>query len=357
MRILFTSGFAHLPQGFGGIASSTHELACELQKHGHSPAVAADHVPSDLLGLRTRLLGRLTSKAKVHDRMLGYPTYRRWDVAEDLAGIVEDFRPDVVIMHPSDQIKVARELRRLSIPGVFYFRDVEFDLLDGDPRDVGPMPYLANSQFTAQRFQEKFGIEATVVPPLFKAEKYRTAKTQENVTFVNPRPIKGVELALALVERCPEIPFSFVESWVLPKNDRDAMLEFIKHHPNLKFVPRTDNMKEIYRRAKIILMPSQWEEAWGRIASEAQFSGTPVVASKRGGLPESVGPGGVLLDPDGPIEAWVEALRRLWHDNAHYAEVSAAALAYADRPQIDPAVQVNTLVSVAQRAIELHRAA
>ncbi len=64
-------------------------------------------------------------------------------------------------------------------------------------------------------------------------------------------------------------------------------------------------MKQVYRSAKLILMPSMWEEAWGRVATEAQFSGIPVIASNRGGLPESVGPGGVLLDPDGPLEPWV----------------------------------------------------
>ena len=36
---------------------------------------------------------------------------------------------------------------------------------------------------------------------------------------------------------------------------------------------------------------------FGRIAVEPQFSGIPVVASDRGGLPEAVGPGGVLIDP------------------------------------------------------------
>jgi glycosyltransferase involved in cell wall biosynthesis len=114
-------------------------------------------------------------------------------------------------------------------------------------------------------------------------------------------------------------------------------------------------MREIYGQAKIILAPSRLDEAWGRIASEAHYSGIPVVASNRGGLPEAVGPGGILLDPDGPFEDWVGAVQKLWHDEAYYGRLSAAALAYSQRPQISPDVQISTLSQVAERAIEQQR--
>ena len=110
-------------------------------------------------------------------------------------------------------------------------------------------------------------------------------------------------------------------------------------------------MKAIYRRAKIVLVPSKWEEAWGRVVTEAQYSGIPIVASNRGGLPESVGPGGVLLDPDGPVDAWVEVLRRLWHDEAYYSDLSAHALAHSARPEIDPEIQIDRLIAIAEEAV------
>ena len=117
------------------------------------------------------------------------------------------------------------------------------------------------------------------------------------------------------------------------------------------------NMKSIYSRAKAVLIPSRLEEAWGRVASEAQFSGIPAVASNRGGLPEAVGPGGVLLDPDGPIEAWVDAVRKLWHDDGYYAKLSAAALKYSKRAEINPDIQIGTLLTVADMAIRRRHAA
>ena len=93
------------------------------------------------------------------------------------------------------------------------------------------------------------------------------------------------------------------------------------------------------------------------MASEAHFSGIPVVASNRGGLPEAVGPGGILLDPDGPIDPWVNAIRRLWHDDGHYAALSAAALVHSKRPEINPGMQIETLLAAADQAIRQQSAA
>ena len=112
-------------------------------------------------------------------------------------------------------------------------------------------------------------------------------------------------------------------------------------------------MKKIYGKSKILLAPSIWEEAYGRVATEAQLSGIPVIASARGGLPEAVGPGGLLIDPDGPIEAWVAAIRLLWDDRAHYVELASKAMSHATRPELSFDHQVEawerTLAEAASR--------
>jgi glycosyltransferase involved in cell wall biosynthesis len=111
--------------------------------------------------------------------------------------------------------------------------------------------------------------------------------------------------------------------------------------PNVTFVPPQSDMRKVYAECKILLAPSVWEEAYGRVATEAQISGIPVVASARGGLPEAVGPGGVLLDPDQPIADWVAAVRKLWSDQDYYSALSAAATAHAARPEISFEHQVD----------------
>jgi glycosyltransferase involved in cell wall biosynthesis len=351
MRLLFVSEVAHLPQKFGGVESNTHETALELTRRGHFVAVAAELRPSGFLALRTRLLGKLGIGARLHDRAMGYPAYRRWNVRDSMADLIAVIRPDVVIVQPPRQIAVAQALRQMGVPVMVYFHDVDYPSLGGDPASVPGIIFLANSQFTARAYQERYGISCDVVLPLFRAERYRVAGPGSNVTLVNPHFSKGGELALSLAAACPDIPFSLQKSWSLPREQEAAILKHIETHPNVTLKPPTMNMKEVYRQARIILMPSRLDEAWGRVASEAHLSGIPVIASRRGGLPEAVGPGGVLLDPDGPFEAWVDAVRKLWDDEAHYRALSAAALAHAKRPEIDPGTQAGMLIAAAERAV------
>ena len=62
-----------------------------------------------------------------------------------------------------------------------------------------------------------------------------------------------------------------------------------------------------FRRHRVAVVPSRYEEAFGIVALEAMAAGCVVVASDRGGLPEAVGPGGMLFDPAHPASL-VDAL-------------------------------------------------
>lgn len=64
-----------------------------------------------------------------------------------------------------------------------------------------------------------------------------------------------------------------------------------------------------YRACSAVIMPSRWE-GMGLVAAEAMREGKPVVASQRGALPEVVGDGGILFDPEN-AEALLALLLRL----------------------------------------------
>jgi glycosyltransferase involved in cell wall biosynthesis len=68
----------------------------------------------------------------------------------------------------------------------------------------------------------------------------------------------------------------------------------------------------LYRRAGCLMMPSL-DEGFGLPALESMASGTPVVASNRGSLPEVVGDAGLLVDPE-DREAIAEAVCRVLSD-------------------------------------------
>jgi glycosyltransferase involved in cell wall biosynthesis len=96
-------------------------------------------------------------------------------------------------------------------------------------------------------------------------------------------------------------------------------------------------MRALYRTARLLLMPSLWEETYGRCVQEAQLSGIPVLASTRGNLVDTVGAGGATVDLHAPLEAWLAALDALWDGAAPEGALSAAARAHATRPEADPA--------------------
>jgi len=71
-----------------------------------------------------------------------------------------------------------------------------------------------------------------------------------------------------------------------------------------------------YRDARALVLPSEYE-AFGLVLLEAMAQGTPVVASRVGGIPEVVEDGRTgLLVPSGSTEALGEALERIWTDPA-----------------------------------------
>jgi len=69
-----------------------------------------------------------------------------------------------------------------------------------------------------------------------------------------------------------------------------------------------------YREARITVLPSEYE-AFGLVLLESLAQGTPVVATRVGGIPEVVDDGqtGLLVPPCDP-EALAVALERLWSD-------------------------------------------
>lgn len=64
----------------------------------------------------------------------------------------------------------------------------------------------------------------------------------------------------------------------------------------LGYIPEED-LPGLYAGARALAMPSL-HEGFGLPCLEAMASGTPVVAARRGALPETVGDAGLLVDPD-----------------------------------------------------------
>ena len=234
----------------------------------------------------------------------------------------------------------------MNVPTVVYFHNVEFEDLMGQPTELKNVSFISNSEFTSTRVFERFGVESLVIRPFVPADLYQTVTNKSNVTFVNPYPEKGADIAFAIARSCPEIPFVFVESWGIDPALRVSIDRQLAELPNVSLKLRTSNMREIYANTRILLAPSRWEEAWGRVATEAQISGIPVVGSTQGGLPEAIGPGGITIDIDADMSVWITAIRQLWNDDEIYQRFSSLALSFSRRPEMNPTYQTNELIKL-----------
>lgn len=351
LRILLATAHPHIPQIAGGAQSSTHELARELAARGHQTAVLAGLTGAGWLGLRGRALLKVTGRACVRDNELGYPTWRAWHAWEGASDVKRAFQPYVALVQSGQPVKMAAAFEALGVPTAVYLRNVEEDDIGGDPRTLATARFIANSRFTAEWYRQRFGIESVVIHPLIQAESYRTETARTHVVFINPHPNKGLDVALAVAKACPDIPFLFLETWIMSGEERAALDAALAPLANVTLVPRTRDMRTVYAKARIVLAPSRWAEAFGRIAAEAQVSGIPVIASDRGGLPEAIGDGGVLVSADAPMQSWIDAVRRVWGDDAVYAGLSAKARAHAERPALDRAQQIAALLSELEGAM------
>ena len=338
MHVLFITAHKYLPQMCGGLQSSSDELCRSLLARGHTVAVLAGLMPGGTFALKVRIKMQINwrlFKCKVaRETGLGYPVWYSWLPWETVEYVASRERPELIVVMAMQTVRMALAAKPTTIPILIQLQDVEFTKHGGPFEEIANLPCVANSGFTAGKYFRAFGAKATVIHPFIALSKYKTETSKENVTFINPFPEKGRDIAIEVARRCPDIPFSFVEAWPLTSEDRQQLAQKLSTIPNVTLLPPQRDMRSVYAKCRILLAPSIWEEAYGRVATEAQISGIPVVASTRGGLPEAVGSGGILLDPAGPIDSWVTAIRRLWQDDRHYAELSAAALAHATRDEI-----------------------
>ncbi len=350
MNILFASDNPYLPQVIGGVEVNSHQLARELLARGHTISMLARLSYRDWLGARNAMETHLRGRRVVCDARFGYPVYR---TRRPSSVVAELPRPDVVVLQNTVLPELAPAFLHLSIPTFGYLHGLGFENWPQEQFKSLPMAgYFAAGSFTAGRFHQWTGATPQVLPPIFRAETYATTTSRRTVTFVNPVSDKGLDLALEIAAGCPEIPFRFVKGWPLTPRAFLRLRRQLASLPNVTLHERVADMRVVYRDTKVLLMPSVVYETWPRVVTEAHFSGIPVLASDHGGLPETVGAGGILLGARDPAERWIAALRRLWTDAALYDDKSRAALDCARRPLLDVDRQVTKFVNTLSAALK-----
>lgn len=122
-------------------------------------------------------------------------------------------------------------------------------------------------------------------------------------------PNKGVDLAIRVAKR---LGMRLLIAAPPPHPDQQVYFdEQVRPHLNhhIQYLGEVTGRRkgELLAEAHCLLMPDRWEEPFGLVALEAAASGTPVVAMRRGALPELVVPGETGFLVDG-VEEMAEAV-------------------------------------------------
>lgn len=245
--------------------------------------------------------------------------------------------------------------KKSKIPTILNVSSLEYgdNIALGKP--FAPDYIITPSNFAKRKILEQAGRDAEVISPCIDFSRFsKNNNTPKYVTLINPVKDKGSKIFYSLVSSMPKIDFLTKAGWLnLQKNgnwdiDRLKLIaeslgdelivpekQKIPKYPNLKSIIDTKDISWIYNNTKILLSPSLWEETYGMTNVEAMYYGIPVIASKRGGIPESTDGAAILINNPEDVNEWQNTLTRVLTDKNLFDELKHKSLERANRYSLD----------------------
>jgi hypothetical protein len=304
----------YAPHHCAGAEMAAHALLRALVTRGHTVDVTLSRVHTGI------------AEPYTVDGVTVYPHRDKGDPFRWLADPRR--RPDVIVTH-------LENTERASVLGGIYRVPVVHLLhntFDATKWALGRQPALAvaNTEWMARDIRDWWANARhgplppmIVVRPPVRRSDYR-AKPGRLVTLVNVTADKGAATFYALADRFPATTFLAVEGAYGTQDRRER--------PNVRWqahLPGDRMRDEVYRRTRILLMPSVYE-SYGRVGVEAACSGIPTIAHPTPGIRESLGDAATYADR-ADTDAWARHLTRLltpagWSVASTVAAARAAGL-------------------------------
>jgi glycogen(starch) synthase len=372
VRISFVNSW-YAPYGKGGAERSVKTVADELARQGHEVVVisasATEYSDDKLDGVRVVRLPVRNFYSHATQPKVSTARKVLWRLIDDINFVaarevhraLRDIDPDIVHTNCtygfSPFVALARPSRRAKIvhtPRDYYLFCWRASMFRADRACTKPC--LSCSALTMTRRRGLAEIDALLFISKYSQMTHlrlmpQLARLNQTVVYNPVSPVvrqassihdsytlgflgtlsgaKGVQLFVEAINRDTSLrgvvaglgDAAFVSS--LHAMSDSGRIEFIGFA----------SPSQLFARIDALVVPSIWDEPFGRVIVEAMGYGLPVIGAKRGGIPELISPGltGELFEPSerGALDAAIARTRTVEDRERVAAATTAAAKAFA----------------------------
>lgn len=200
--------------------------------------------------------------------------------------------------------------------------------------------------------------------PFMDSRKCHVESTGDCITLINSNLNKGLKTFVEIARRMPDRKFLGVRSYYHLPTD-----VFLDVPPNIEWIDFDQDIRNIYARTRILLVPSSYE-SFCMVAAEAMSNGIPVLYTRPSnvrviytygsteGIEDWIDPAGIQCDLQNPDE-WVQKIRELEDDEVYaarsqqvrdhvapYMDSAPAAVSWLEQFVREHPVRTNTLTTI-----------
>jgi len=214
-----------------------------------------------------------------------------------ISNLLNEIKPDIVITSQEDVFSLsAATAGRSQIPFIFHiFSSIDFLyqkpylLYHKELRaNLKLARVLARDEYIHKHLKQRYGIHADILPPIIDYKKIHiTTHKPYFITCTDFALHKGAVLFSSVARKLPDLPFLLI--------DYRGLFRPVSWLSHVTVVSRQSEMNKIYKRTKVLFVPTLWPQSSQRSILEAMSNGIPVVATKLPGITELIGDSGFLV--------------------------------------------------------------
>jgi glycogen(starch) synthase len=229
-------------------------------------------------------------------------------------------------------ILIARRPLVISHQGIYESRDINSQIKRLVTRFTGNV-------CASKAIQKEIPGPSVVIPNTYRNDIFKLFPDVEkdlDIIFVGRLVSdKGVSSLIDSLARLRDINFCPRLSIVGDGPERARILQQIEKlelHSQVELtgLKSGSELAMFIARHRVMAVPSLWAEPFGIVALEGMACGCIVVGTNRGGLPEAIGQGGIVV-PNGDSVAMGQAIKQLLQDDSLRTEYRSRAPAHLAR--------------------------